>query len=696
MLRRLLLCALGAVAPAASAYAQTPDSLARRDSLRTVEGQAVVVTGSREARALADVAVPTTVVTKQQMRAQGALRLADVLAEQPGLSVIESVGGGSGLQLAGFSPDYTLILIDGEPVIGRIAGTLDLNRLAVAGVERIEVVRGPSSSRYGSEALAGVVNLVTRRPGEGMRGRLSARAESHATYDLAAEAETGTERWGARVLLNRLSSHGFDLLPDVPGTSSPRFADYTAEARLRFEPFDRTRLGLTGRVQTQTQALVLPLDSALYDQHGHRTDVALTGTLRQRFGPRWVLDASLHGARFLNDERTVAQTGGTVFDSTSFDQAYGKAEASVGYVRNARYAAYAGGGWVGERVGGDRYANAKTATQAFGFTEMQWMPSARWDVNASVRFDAPSDYAARMSPKLAVLFKPSARVRARASVGSGYKAPAFRQRYLSFTNAAAGGYSVYGAAEVRDRLEALAAAGGLAQILIPTDQLGELRAESNVAITVGGELPLGRHVTLRVDAFRHHVRDLIETQAVAVKTNGQSVFSYVNRARVRSSGVETSLDYAPQGRLRASASYQFLRIVDLDVVEAIGRGEVYWRDANYRDRLVTASDYDALVGRSPHSGTARVDYQIPNINLLTSLRIAWRGPYAYRDADGNRVGVGAAERAPAYALVHATASRSFGRAEVQVGVRNLFDRIDAERLPGQPGRTAFLGVAYAF
>lgn len=696
MLRRLPFCVLGATALAASVSAQTPDSLARRDSLRTVEGQAVVVTGSREARALADVAVPTTVVTKQQMRAQGALRLADVLAEQPGMSMIESIGGGSGLQLAGFSPDYTLILIDGEPVIGRVAGTLDLNRLAVAGIERVEVVRGPSSSRYGSEALAGVVNLVTRRPGDGMHGSVSARAESHATYDLTAEGETGTERFGVRVLLNRLSSDGFDLLPDVPGASSPRFSDYTAEARLRFEPLERTRLGLTARVQTQSQSLVLPLDTMLFDQRGERTDYALTGTLRQRFGTRWVLDASLHGARFLNDDLTVAQTGGAVFDSTSFDQGYAKAEASVGYVRSAQYAAYAGGGWIGERVAGDRYADAKSATQAFGFTEMQWMPSARWDVNASVRFDAPSDYAARFSPKIAVLYKPTARGRVRASLGSGYKAPAFRQRYLSFTNAAAGGYSVFGAEEVVERLNALVAAGGITQILIPVSELGSLRAESNLAFTAGVEWPLLNTLTLRVDAFRHRVRDLIETQAVAVKTNGQSVFSYFNRARVRSTGVETGLDYAPTARLRASASYQFLRIVDLDVAEAIDRGEVYWRDANYRDRKVSASDYGSLIGRSPHSGTVRLDYQLPDVNFLTSLRVIWRGPYAYRDADGNRVGVGPAEHAPGYALVNVTVTRAFGRADVQLGLRNLLNRTDAERLPGQPGRTVFVGARYAF
>src|SRR5690606_19042558 len=123
-----------------------PDSLLA-DTLGTV-----VVTATRAARALEDVPVPTTVVAREEIQARGALRLSDLLAEQPGLAVFAGLGG-KGLQVQGFDADYTLVLIDGEPVVGRTAGTLDLDRLAVTGVERVEIVRGPLSARYGADAL---------------------------------------------------------------------------------------------------------------------------------------------------------------------------------------------------------------------------------------------------------------------------------------------------------------------------------------------------------------------------------------------------------------------------------------------------------------------------------------------------------------------------------------------------------------
>jgi outer membrane receptor for ferrienterochelin and colicins len=217
-----------AALPLAAQEQQAP-----RDSLWKVELPQVVVTATKGAKALADVPVPTQVVTARDAAAQGAFRLSDLLAEQTGLTLVYDHG--AGLQVQGFDSDYTLILIDGEPVIGRTAGTLDLERLTVADVERVEVVRGPSSSLYGSEALAGVVNIITRKPAEVFKGHAAARYQTHDTFDLTASADLRHERLGGRFLFNRYSSGGYDLDPDVVGPTLPGFTDYTSSARLTFD-----------------------------------------------------------------------------------------------------------------------------------------------------------------------------------------------------------------------------------------------------------------------------------------------------------------------------------------------------------------------------------------------------------------------------------------------------------------------------
>ena len=74
---------------------------------------------------------------------------------------VPDFGGGEGIQMQGLDAQYVLILIDGVPLVGRSAGTLDLNRISVGNIKQIEVVKGASSSLYGSDALGGVINIIT-------------------------------------------------------------------------------------------------------------------------------------------------------------------------------------------------------------------------------------------------------------------------------------------------------------------------------------------------------------------------------------------------------------------------------------------------------------------------------------------------------------------------------------------------------
>ncbi|MEQ9412445.1 MAG: TonB-dependent receptor plug domain-containing protein, partial [Cyclobacteriaceae bacterium] len=134
------------------------------DSLRTRELDEVIITATRNERTMGALPMPVSLISNVKIRTMGSLRLNDVLTEQTGLVVVPQVNGqGNGIQLQGLNPEYTLILIDGEPVVGRNTGTLELSRLAVGNIKQIEIVKGPSSSLYGSEALAGVINIITER-----------------------------------------------------------------------------------------------------------------------------------------------------------------------------------------------------------------------------------------------------------------------------------------------------------------------------------------------------------------------------------------------------------------------------------------------------------------------------------------------------------------------------------------------------
>jgi outer membrane receptor for ferrienterochelin and colicins len=152
-----------------------------RDTVAYTSKNPLVVSATRSAKRLEDVSVPTTVLDAKMITETGQRRLDGILMQIPGVTLFQEHG--QGIQMQGFSPEYTLILIDGEPVIGRMAGTLDVSRITLHGVKHIEVVEGPSSSLYGSEALAGVVNIITKTPEAGLTGQVSTQWGTHAAQD---------------------------------------------------------------------------------------------------------------------------------------------------------------------------------------------------------------------------------------------------------------------------------------------------------------------------------------------------------------------------------------------------------------------------------------------------------------------------------------------------------------------------------
>ena len=132
--------------------------------------QTIVVTATRHAMPLLAAPAAMTVVSGEQMAARGADNLFEALRGEIGLSLQgRTIGGRTALSLRGMEFRHTLFLVEGMRIGGTdgVVGHSDFEYdwVAAADIERIEVVRGPMSVLYGSEALGGVVNVITRKPG---------------------------------------------------------------------------------------------------------------------------------------------------------------------------------------------------------------------------------------------------------------------------------------------------------------------------------------------------------------------------------------------------------------------------------------------------------------------------------------------------------------------------------------------------
>ena len=163
----------------------------------------IIVTGSRVAGDPAALGANVTVLSREDFDVEKPAKLADVLRRVAGIH-IDSVGGRGGtgsLYLRGADPNYTLVLVDGvrvnDPTNAR-GGSFDFSALDIADVERIEIARGPYSAVYGGDALAGVINIVTRHaPREKTTASLDAMGGAYDTREisLSAGGPVGNGNW---------------------------------------------------------------------------------------------------------------------------------------------------------------------------------------------------------------------------------------------------------------------------------------------------------------------------------------------------------------------------------------------------------------------------------------------------------------------------------------------------------------------
>lgn len=155
---RHLVAALGCALPLAAAAQSTPVS--RLDH--------IVVTPSRSAQLASEVIGDVTVIDKTELERAGQTSVAEILAKQPGVQFYNSGGPQtvSSIYLRGTNRGHTLVLVDGVRVNAATHGDANWGAIDPALIERIEILRGPASSLYGSNAIGGVVNIITRKSGE--------------------------------------------------------------------------------------------------------------------------------------------------------------------------------------------------------------------------------------------------------------------------------------------------------------------------------------------------------------------------------------------------------------------------------------------------------------------------------------------------------------------------------------------------
>lgn len=656
----------------------------------------VVITATRTERKLGNVTVPVSIITQKNIQQAGSLRLNDILAEQTGLSL--TTGFGAGVQMQGLNPDYTLILINGENVIGRTAGILDLNRFTVGNIKKIEIVKGPSSSLYGSEAMAGVINIITdNTPSKQLSASL--RYGTYNTMDANINFSHKIKKLTLNGLLNNYNSDGFSIRPfTIERTVAPIWR-ITNQWNFSYALSDKVKINFLARYhyeKIKNKIATSNVGSTTYtDGKEIQKDLNLIPSVDIQFNNR-----TKSTFRFNNSIFEAAQNLESAVSSSYndyFKQSLHRAENQTDFTINKQWVINSGLGYLAETVKSSRYDNVneiKRNAVVYAFSQVEYKPSEKITAITGIRYDDNQKYASAFSPKLSVLYKHNKQLSFTGSIGRGFKAPDFRQLYLNFTNTAAGSYSVFGSLEAQEQINKLQGLGQIATIENDYYALADLKPEFSTGINFGINWT-NNWFTSKINFFRNDIDNLIESRLVATYNNGAQIFSYLNVRKALTEGFEINNTIPIHKYVTLAAGYQFLYTANKDDITNIESGNVFTKDENGFARRMNKSDYFGLPNRSKHLANAKLTFE--KNNFFANTRVIYRGKWAVADKNGNSLYDNNDDFAEGQFLINMAVGKQFNnQLKIQGGCDNLTNYSDPANLPNLPGRTFYITISYQF
>ncbi|MCA9738881.1 MAG: TonB-dependent receptor [Gemmatimonadetes bacterium] len=508
----------------------------------TLEG--FVITASPFPVSATTVGNHVTVLGGDDLRARGITRVVDALDAVPGITIAQNGPEGSvaSLFFRGGESDHTLVLVDGVQV-NQPGGAFDFAGLTVEAIERIEVVRGPASALHGSDAVAGVIHIVTRAGRGEPRAGVLLRGGSWGRRDGTVHLSGGGERASFAASLARYDTDGI-----LPFNNRHRNTVFQGHGQLRFE--DGGRLDVSARVGERRYHFPTASDGSVMDrnQYTFADETALSLTWARSLGARV-------------DLRAVASTFTT--DGGTDDKADSAAD-SVGFYAFQSLDSYRRSaldvrvGWrASDRMRWTLGAELeRQGVRSFTLSESEFGPSTGRDANARSNRAAYTHLGTQLGPVHVNLgarhedneryggfstwqgsasWSPAPSTRLRAAVGRGIKEPTFFETFAT-------GF---------------------------TRGNPDLSPERSTSWELGLERSfLGERFQLQGTAFRQSFRDLIQYTFVPTTPGGPN---YDNVAAARSDGLEVGAGW-DDGTLRARIDWTHLwtEVTDAGFDEGVG------------------------------------------------------------------------------------------------------------------------------
>ena len=512
--------------------------------------ETVVVTATRTPKPLLDIPVVTRVITADDIQKADATNIKDMLQQEiPGLEFTYSMGQ-QVLNMGGYDGNNILFLVDGERMAGESMDNVDFSRLNLSSIERIEIVKGAASTLYGSSAMGGVVNIITKGPSDQWAANVNSRYEG-ATKEWrhGASADFNIGRINSLTTFQMTDAKALDLgenssLPTYGGKS------YNVKERLTWKLSDALRL--TGRIGY----FFRERESGTVSHERYR-DVSDGLKLNWKINAQQNLEVAYSFDQYDKSDLNML----TDKDIRDYSNRQNIARALYNLHMPS---------WKSQLTAGADYMNDYMMTYQFSednnhrsqnscdiFAQWDYTPSDHWDIIGGLRYDYFSAAKkGRPTWKLAAMYK-TGKHQIRVSYASGFRAPSLKELYMDFFM------------------------GGIFMIYGNTDLKCETNHNFSLSWTNHGSVSDNLKYCLTATGYYNFFNNYITT--ATVQRDGKTAQMYTNIANQQIAGVDASVQLHHQNGIGAKVSYAFTK------------------------NIVKKGQPDLTAAR-PHSLTWRIDY----------------------------------------------------------------------------------------
>ena len=497
----------------------------------------IVITSTRSGYLLRDVPIATEVIGKKEIDESGAITISELLQQRAGVSTLTNVEGGAIFNMLGLDSRYILILKNGQPITGQFNNRVDLNHISTNRLKKIEIIKGPGSAIYGSDAMGGVINIITEKLKSSPSIRFNYRASSFGATP--SQISNGP--------VNSIIKSSIIL----PVNNFNYSTDITYQHFLKGQQFEYisanqvNKINFNNELSWNSKFHALNISHQKYNQidkgdtklsngvvlYTNKTNInrnQLTFNHKWNLKDNFSIEQTIRNANY-NRKYKVNNSDGSLSTKDITEEKNTEYEILFNY----SFSDYLCNGGVefsnpeyksGRIKGGDQQKNILGL-----FNQVSWNISQQINIVSGLRFDVYGDTTV-ISPRLALSFKNNDRWTYRLAYGHGYRAPSFMESLIDWQHLQFG-YTVKGNPD--------------------------LKPEISKGLTVGAEYRNQNNFQLSTLLYSNTFSNLIKDYAIE-----PGLLSYQNIEKAYFTGFEVITKWAISNQLASSFTLNYVNNED--------------------------------------------------------------------------------------------------------------------------------------